>query len=76
MVAFGVSQSFECLSKGWRYFDLVLDRYSTRISIGVLTGSTGTADTEGKDFHRHSAVALSTDNIGVVGEYISDRLGS
>ena len=58
------------------FFYLVIDRNSTRLSIGVLTGSAGTADTEGKHFHRHSAVALPTGNIGVVCEYISDGLRS
>jgi hypothetical protein len=49
----------------------------TEVNRGLsLTGSTGTADTEGQHLHRHSAVALATVNVGVISEDVSDGLRS
>ena len=42
----------------------------------ILTGSSGTANTQSQDLHRYSAVAFSAINVCVVGEDVGNGLGS
>ena len=42
----------------------------------VLTGSSGTANSQSKNLHRHCAVALSAVNVCVIGEDVGHGLGS
>lgn len=41
-----------------------------------LTGCAGSANAQGQHLHGHCAVALSTINVGVIGEDVGDGLGS
>lgn len=42
----------------------------------ILTGSSGTANTQSQDLHRHSAVAFPAVNVCIIGEDVGNGLGS
>lgn len=74
MVALGVSQALKSLAESYRAELLLVWRFTRYTASISLTGSTGTANTQGQHLHRHRPVALATVNACVVGEDISDRL--
>lgn len=73
MVALGVTQALQSFAESYRAELMLVGviRYTALVS---LTGSTGTANTQGQHLHGHRPVALATVNACVIGEDISDRL--
>lgn len=73
VVGLDIAQSLEGLTEGCHSSQSPIPKYSIQ---NKRTGSSRSSNTKRKDLHGHLAMALPSINGGIIGEDISDRLGS